>query len=112
MASKSDIVEYILEQIAPAGPVFAKKMFGEYAIYCNDKIVALICDNQLFIKPTNVGKDFIKNYTEECPYPGAKPYLLISGDLWEDSDWLSELVKITTNALPMQKKKVSKNNRA
>jgi len=25
-------------------------MFGEYALYCGDKVVALVCDDQLFVK--------------------------------------------------------------
>jgi hypothetical protein len=30
---------------------------GEYAIYCNGKVVALVCDNQLFVKPTEAAQD-------------------------------------------------------
>jgi TfoX/Sxy family transcriptional regulator of competence genes len=105
MASKQSTVDYILEQIAGAGIVSARKMFGEYAIYYDAKVVALVCDDQLFIKPTKAGKEFINNYIEGFPYPGAKSYLLISGELWEDSDWLTELVQITAMELPIPKKK-------
>lgn len=49
MASKQNTVDYILDQIADAGAVHVKKMFGEYAIYCNEKVVALVCDDQLYI---------------------------------------------------------------
>ncbi|KTD82967.1 TfoX/Sxy family protein [Legionella waltersii] len=108
MASKQSTVDYILEQMAAFGTVSAKKMFGEYAIYYEDKVVALVCDDQLFIKPTNAGKAFINNYIEGYPYPGAKAYLLISGELWEDSEWLSELVQITAMELPIPKKKSNK----
>ncbi|MCC3506339.1 MAG: TfoX/Sxy family protein [Microcoleus sp. PH2017_19_SFW_U_A] len=52
MSSDLSFVEYILDQINQAGQVSFKKMFGEYAIYCDEKVVALVCDNQLFIKPT------------------------------------------------------------
>jgi DNA transformation protein len=41
MASQQSCVDFILEQIAEAGVVSAKKMFGEYGIYCDEKIVAL-----------------------------------------------------------------------
>jgi len=107
MASKQSTVDFILEQIAGAGVVSAKKMFGEYGIYCDDKIVALVCDDQLFVKPTHAGKTFIGAFLEGCPYPGAKPYLLISGDQWEDGEWLTKLIKISTTELPSQKKKPS-----
>ena len=37
MATDQSIVDYILEQISGAGRVHAKKMFGEYGVYCDDK---------------------------------------------------------------------------
>ncbi len=89
MASKQSTIDFILEQVEEAGVVSARKMFGEYAIYCNEKVVALVCDDELFVKPTSAGKAFIGDVMEGCPYPGAKPYFLISGDQWEDSEWLS-----------------------
>ena len=55
MASDQSFVEFIVDQIENAGEVTFKKMFGEYGLYCGDKIVALICDNQLFVKPTKAG---------------------------------------------------------
>lgn len=83
-------------------------MFGEYAIYCGAKVVALVCDDQLFVKPTKAGKKFIGEVEEAPPYKGAKPSYLISGDLWEDADWLSELIKISAAELPAPKPKKKK----
>ena len=108
MASKQSYVDFILEQISSAGLVYAKRMFGEYGVYCDDKIVALFCDNQLFVKPTIAGKDFIGRFTEGYPYPGAKPYLLISGEYWDDSEWLTELIRISAEELPRPKPKRSR----
>jgi TfoX/Sxy family transcriptional regulator of competence genes len=56
MSTTKNTVEYILEQISESGVVSARKMFGEYAIYCDGKVVALVCDDQLFVKPTKAGK--------------------------------------------------------
>jgi TfoX/Sxy family transcriptional regulator of competence genes len=108
MASKQKTVDFILEQIAHAGDVTARKMFGEYAIYCEGKVVALVCDDQLFVKPTKSGKDYVGDAEEAPPYKGAKPCFLISGDQWEDSDWLTELIKITAKELPLPKPKKPK----
>lgn len=79
-------------------------MFGEYALYSNAKVVALVCDNQLFVKPTNAGKTYIGKYVEASAYPGAKPSLLIEGKL-EDAEWLSTLITITEKELPKPKPK-------
>ena len=107
MASNRDFVNFVLEQIKGTGEISAKKMFGEYALYSDAKIFALICDDKLFIKPTASGRAFIGEVLEASPYEGAKPSFLIE-DKVEDSDWLSELVKITVKELPEPKPKKKK----
>jgi TfoX/Sxy family transcriptional regulator of competence genes len=91
--------------MAAAGTVTAKKMFGEYGIYCDSKVVALVCDDKLFVKPTAAGKAFAGKPKEAAAYPGAKPSLLVAADKWDDPEWLSELIRITTAELPVPKKK-------
>lgn len=104
MASRQSTVDYLLEQMADSGTVLAKKMFGEFGLYCDGKLVALVCDDQLFVKPTAAGRDFVGTVTEGCPYPGAKPCLLVTGERWEDREWLSRLVAVTAAGLPPSKK--------
>ena len=105
MASEQRNVDFVLEQMSAAGHVSARKMFGEYAIYCADKLVALFCDDQLFLKPTDAARAFLGKVKEAPPYPGAKPYFLITGDRCEDGEWLSELVRVSERALPKPKPK-------
>ncbi len=108
MPSKQSTVDFILEQISRAGLVSAKKMFGEYALYCNQKVVALVCDDQLFVKPTLAGRALISDCVEQAPYPGARLCFLVSGNLWEDSDWLTQLIRETTAELPLPKPKIKR----
>lgn len=108
MASKQSTVDFILEQMKDAGTVHAKKMFGEYGLYCDGKIVALVCDDQLFVKPTDAGRAFIGDAAMAPPYPGAKPYFLISDAVWEDPEWLSTLIQISAAELPFPVKKRTK----
>ena len=105
MSSQQSTVDYILEQSAGAGTVTARKMFGEYGMYCDGKIMALICDDQLFVKPTQAGRDYLGEVTEGLPFPKANPYFLIDGDLWDDADWLAGLVQVTAAELPLPKPK-------
>ena len=107
MASNPDFVEYVLSQIENAGEITAKKMFGEYGVFSDGKIFALICDNKLFVKPTEGGRKYIGNVVESPPYPGAKPSFLIEDKL-EDREWLSQLIKITLAELPDPKPKRKK----
>lgn len=101
MASKQSVVDFILEQIAGAGAVSARKMFGEYAIYCDAKLVALIADDELFVKPTGAGRASLGDVDERPPYPGAKPYYWIGSDRWDDDEALTALIRATAAALPV-----------
>ena len=106
MATKESTIEYILDQLSEVKAVRARKMFGEYAVYCQDKVVALVCDDELYVKITEPGKKFVgKHYVEGFPYPGAKAAMHISGDLLEDRKFICELTRITTKALPAVKPK-------
>jgi len=112
MASRQSTVDYVLEQITSAGTVSARKMFGEYGIYCDGRMVALICDDLFFVKPTVAGRNFAAGCEEAPPYGSAKPCLLISEDRLEDSEWVSELVRLTTQEIPLPKPKRPKAGRA
>ena len=105
MTSQQGMVDFILDQISEAGDVSAKKMFGEYGVYCNGKMVALVCDDQFFVKPTTGGRSLLPVITGASPYPGAKPCFLISAEMLEDRDALTELIKITAKELPTPVKK-------
>jgi TfoX/Sxy family transcriptional regulator of competence genes len=103
MASNPDFVQYIVDQCSAAGDIIARKMFGDYGIYCDGIIFGLICDSNLYIKPTDAGRVILRNVELRPPYDGAKDYFLIS-DV-DDRDYLSALVRTTLNALPPAKPK-------
>jgi len=108
MATSEATIEYILDQISNAGKVSARKMFGEYALYCDGKVVAFVCDDQLFIKPNQAAKKFIGDVIEAPPYKGASLYYLIEGEKWDDTEWLTELIKLSAAELPLPKPKKKK----
>ena len=97
MASQQGTVDFLLDQMAGAGAVCAKKMFGEYGLYCDGKMFAIVADDQLFIKPTDAGRAWISaqgTLQEAPPYP---------------REWLTQLVQRTVTELPQPKpKKVPK----
>lgn len=102
MASDQEFVDFVVNLIHDAGEIKAKKMFGEYGLFSNGKIFALICDNKLFIKPTEAGRDFIKDVVEAPPYPGAKSSFLIEDQLIKP-EWISHLIRISLPELPEPK---------
>ena len=105
MASPQSTVDFIVEQMSSGAAVSARKMFGEYALFRDGKMVALICDAQLFVNPTLAGRAHLGAVVESQPYKGAKPYFLIDGDRWDDADWMAQLVGVTADELPSPKKK-------
>jgi len=105
MVSRQSTVDFILDQIAGAGDVHARKMFGEYGVYCDGKMAALVCDDRFFVKPTDPGRAFIGDCEEATPYPQAKPWLLVPEDRWDDAEWLARLISISAAALPLPKRR-------
>ena len=98
MASSKEFVDFVAGQLAGAGNITVKRMFGEYGLYCDGLFFSVICDDQFFVKPTKGGREFPISQSEAPPYEGAKPYLLIE-DL-DDRDLLSRLVQVTCAELP------------
>ncbi|MGK5040420.1 TfoX/Sxy family protein [Janthinobacterium sp. GB1R12] len=108
MASQQGTVDFLLDQMAGVGSISAKKMFGEYGLYCEGKMFAIVADDQLFIKPTEAGRAWISALCtpqEAPPYPQAKPYFLIDGELWDEREWLTQLAQRTAAELPLPKPK-------
>lgn len=103
MASNPDFVQFIADQCAKAGDITTRKMFGDYAIYCNGKIFGLICDNNFYVKPTEAGRRLLRSENMRPPYDGAKPYFYI--EEVDDHDYLTALVKATCSELPDPKPK-------
>ncbi|MDD2473495.1 MULTISPECIES: TfoX/Sxy family protein [unclassified Methanoculleus] len=103
MASSQEFVEFVAEQLAGAGDITYRKMFGEYGIYCDGTFFACVCDNQFFVKITEPGKEFMPDGETALPYEGARPYFLI--DDLDDTEFLKELTRITCAALPVPKPK-------
>jgi DNA transformation protein and related proteins len=112
MPTEQATVDAVVFFATGAGGISARKMFGEYALYCDEKLVGLICDDQLFIKPTPTARQIAGDVQEAPPYPGAKPSLLIPRERWENGTWLSGLIRASADELPMPKPKAPKGKRA
>lgn len=106
LASNLDFVEYVCDQIGGAGSITYKKMFGEYGIYCDGKVIGVICDNQFFVKKTEAGVALCPACEQAAPYTGAKPHLVIS-DV-DDRDQMAQFIRATCDELPTPKPKKKK----
>lgn len=108
MATSAATISYLLPRLKGAGEITAKKMFGEYGLYLNGKMVALVCDDLLYIKPTAPGLAYWPSLEEGSPYPGAKPCLMIQDAEMSQEARVVELLQITWDALPLPKPRKKK----
>ena len=107
MATDRIFVDYVTEQLGLGARLTHKKMFGEYALYVDDKVVAFACDNSLFIKPTEAARKLAPDLPQRPPYPGAKDYP-VADELLDDGDELRRLILATADVLPAPKPKPQK----
>lgn len=107
MATSEATLADILEQIK-GDNIRAAKMFGEYTLYCDEKVVALIADDQLFLKITPASSAVLDSSHEAPAYPGAKPSLRVPENKLKDSAWLTKIVNEIAADLPAPKPKKSK----
>lgn len=97
MASHPDFVAYVAEQLREAGSIRARKMFGEYGLYCDGVFFAVICDDQFFVKITPEGEAAFPGLPKTPAYDGARDSFLVE-DV-EDRALMTELVRVTCDAL-------------
>lgn len=99
MASDQDFVDYVSAQIGLGPRVTHRKMFGEYALYLDGTVVAFVCDNQLYVKPTAEGRAVLGRVSEHSPFPGAKLYFRIDDEL-DQRELMQQLLRATAIAAP------------
>lgn len=99
MATDQSFIEFVCEQADLGKALTFRKMFGEYALYLGGRVVALACDNQLFVKPTAAGREVLGTVDEHPPYPGARPHFRIGSEL-DDRELLKQLLRTTARVLP------------
>ena len=76
MATNDRVIKQICEAFAPAG-VTCKKMFGEYGLFVDGKVFALVCDDTLFVKPTPSAQMMLEGARCAPPYAHARTRRLV-----------------------------------
>lgn len=111
MGTRAETMEFLTDQLTALPNIRTRKMFGEYCLYIDDKPVAFVCDDELFVKPTEAGRKYLGTPDEAPAYPGSKLYFRVTGDRWEDREWLTALIDLTASMLPEPKPKKLRNTK-
>ena len=61
MSTRPEFVQYLLDQLEGLGELRARKMFGDYLVYLNDRPALLVCDGTPFAKPLPCVAELLKD---------------------------------------------------
>ena len=100
MASSPEFVRDVCEQLADAGKITCKRMFGEYGLWCDGRFFATIEDGMLCLKITDAGHAMLPDAEVVEPHEGAR--FLYVAEL-DDRAFLAKLVRRTCAELPAPK---------
>ena len=103
MASSTEYLEFILEQLSELDDITSRAMMGEYIIYYRGKIVGGIYDDRFLVKPTKSAVKLMPDAEMELPYEGTKEMLMV--DSVDNKEFLKELFEAMYSELPAPKKK-------
>jgi TfoX/Sxy family transcriptional regulator of competence genes len=105
MATRQATVDFILRKLGPFGNFTARAMFGEYALYAEDKVVALVCDDRLYVKIVPASNALDNLCEQSQPYSGAKPHYIVDEGQLSTLHNLSAILLAIADSLPQRKKK-------
>ena len=104
MSTRKDSLVPILDAIP--GATF-RSMFGEYAVYLQDRVIGFVCDDTLFLKNLPQARALLPKAELGPAYPGSKAYIV--ADPWLDEpDVLNAAARAIADALPAPKPKTPK----
>ena len=108
MPNTKEQIKHLTDCLNGTGNVRLRPMFGEYALYCSEKVVALMCDGKLYLKTTPPGREVLGDSPELPPFPGSKPHLVVTEMIMTNHDAFNSLLQATAQALPAKSKSTRK----
>lgn len=108
MATQKATVDFILSKLRHGKEFSTRAMFGEYALYADGKVVALICDDRLYVKVAPASKALEECCEKGQPYPGAKPHYIVDEGQLVTIDNLSDILFAIAKSILAKKKKTKK----
>ncbi len=105
MATQKETVEFLLAKLRQPKRFSARAMFGEYALYADGKVVALICDDLLYVKILPASQELEPLCEKGEPYPGARPHYIVEEGQLSTLPTLSKILCAIAESLPEKKKR-------
>ena len=104
MSTRKETIDFILKKLGDPKRFSVRAMFGEYALYADGKVVALVCDDLLYVK-IFPASDELENICEKGePYPGAKLWYIVEEGQMSTIGNLTSILFAIAEAVPAKKK--------
>jgi TfoX/Sxy family transcriptional regulator of competence genes len=108
MATQKETIEFILGKLRDRGRLSARAMFGEYALYADGKVVALVCDDLLYVKILPASHELERQCEKGEPYPGAKPHYIVEEGQLSTVERLPAILCAVAEAISKKKPKTKR----
>lgn len=105
MSTQPETIEFILDALGDRKRFTVRAMFGEYALYADGKVVALVCDDQLYVKVLPESIELAAFCEKDAPYPGAKPHYVVAEEQLSQLEQLPGILFEIAASLPAKKKR-------
>lgn len=105
MATRKGTMDFVLRKLGHPDRFSVRAMFGEYAVYADGKVVALVCDDQLYVKIIPGSAVLAEQCEQVSPFPGAKAYYLVTEDQLSSLRELPVLLLRMAVGMPEPKKR-------
>jgi len=102
MAVTKEFHAHILENLQRAGEVTTRAMMGGYCVYFRGKLVGDICDDCLFLKPTDAALRLLPDAERGYPYKGSRTQMIIIDNV-ENTELMSQVLQAMYEELPAPK---------
>jgi TfoX/Sxy family transcriptional regulator of competence genes len=99
MSNRPETLERLQQAFEPL-PIRLQPMFGEHAIYCDDRIFGFVCDDVLLLKLVPEAEELTAGLPRGEAYPGSKPYGVVDDDRLDDIEWLHDVAQTIAATQP------------
>lgn len=101
MSCSAEFIDFIKDVLNDVGDVRAKKMFGDWMIYVDEKPVIIACDDMAYVKKLPELEDLMEDAECGFPYEGAKEHYILE---MEHQSHAKDVVQKLVEVLPKPKK--------
>lgn len=108
MATQKETVEFLLAKLRQPKRFSSRAMFGEYALYADGKVVALVCNDLLYVKILPASQELESLCEKGEPYPGARPHYIVEETQLSTLPTLPRILCAIAESLPEKKKRTAR----